>query len=508
MTTQTPSLPTGPYQATLIARRTLPVFGNAAARVSPGVEMTVRISGGQYTGREVPFRVYGAARVQRARMLTQGQLLLIHVGQHRLDDGRVVTRVADFEPTGTATTVDLLRGFGRHEPDVHPAIASQEEAWGSPPDELLGRLRAALTNSDSEQHVRLAHEAGPTLLSAGEANYDAIGEEYQFGFIANRKRANRTFIHFEEAFNRFAAADEQVLASNEGYLSLYQYSANLAAYRDKAKDGSLAGYRGVTWARWLAIDLDGDGSPEGLAQTFDDARKAVAALVSLGLPRSHVLVFFSGNRGIHVLFPATAFAAIPRTGFEEVAGITCGMIASLTGITIDKSLYTPLKPLRAHNTRHDVTGLYKVLLGHDELEPVTSETIRELARTPRPFEVPDWRVPTVRLLADLWQWAGRAADIPCNPAAVGSRPSIPSADEPKLFADTLDLIVHGAAEGTRATRFFRACMNLLDFDCPEDLLFALLEPAARLSNFPDHEFMSQIQGATKAHSLTRMNKSF
>jgi hypothetical protein len=74
-----------------------------------------------------------------------------------------------------------------------------------------------------------------------------------------------------------------------------------------------------------------------------------------------------------------------------------------------------------------------------------------------------------------------------------------STGERRIFGDTFDLMVHGAHEGSRGTRFFKAAMNLLDFDCPEPLLYALLEPAARLSGYPMNEFTAQIDGAITAH---------
>lgn len=467
--TQASTLPLGPYHVTLLSRRTLLWTGKASAASTPGVELVVRVVDGPRSGHELSFRVYGAARVQRARLLTQGQILRIHVGHHRLDDGRSVTRVADFEPANEASAVDLLEGCdGASIPD--PAHVDRPEP---------------------------ASDCGPT---PDPARYELIGREYRVGFLARRKQSSRTLVDYEATFLGFAAADEQLVAPGEGYLSLYQYSDDLGAFWELNEKKSLAGYRGATWARWLAIDIDGDGSAESLGAKRDDARKIASALIGLGIPPTHVLVFFSGSSGFHVLFPAAAFAAVPRERFEQVAGILCGSIARRTGVSIDMSLYNPLKPLRAHNTRHDQSGLYKVLLGHDELGVLTSEAIRQEAGRPRPFQLPDWRIPAVSRLAEAWRAACRQADAPHRRNTLAGRVAPDVAGEKKLFADTFDLIGHGAPEGTRAIRFFRASMNLLDFGCPEDLLVALLEPAARLSDYPAPEFMSQIRGAIRTHA--------
>jgi hypothetical protein len=504
MKTQLSLLPLGPYQATLVSRRTLPAMGNAGARDNPGVEMTVTFMDGPHIGQQMPFRVYGQSRVQRAKSLTQGHHLRIHVYQHRLDDGRVVNRVADFDALGAASAIDLQRGFGRDDGDACLELDAAGETLAQPNDDLVERLRRVVTGNGTHGAGDCEQGTAETALTPQEG-CDALGEQYPIGFLANRKQASRTIVSYEDTFQNYAAADEQFLALGEGYLSLCEYSSDLLTYRDKTEKRSLAGYRGVTWARWLAIDIDGDNSAEGLNKTLHDARRLVAALVALGVPRSHVIIFFSGKRGVHVLFPSTAFAAVPMERFEEVVGIVCGVISSLVGVKIDASIYEPLKVLRVHNTRHDSTGLYKVFISQDELEALTSEAVIQMARQPRPFQVPDWRVAPVSLLVELWQWACRADEAPHQPTAMAVRSSTPRTGEPHLFAATLDLIVHGAPDGTRGSRFFRAAANLLDFDCPEELLVALLEPAANLSHYPPDEFRSQLQGALKAHALSRNN---
>ena len=502
MKTQSSLLPLGPYQATLVSRQTLPPMGNASARENPGVEMTVSISAGPYVGQHVSFRAYGAARMQRARAFTQGQQLRIHIGHHQLDDGRVVNRVADFDALGAASAIDLQQGFGRDDGDAGLELDSTAETLAQPNDDLVERLRGAVAGNGTHGAGDCEQGTTGTALTPPDG-CDALGEQYPIGFWSNRKQASRTIVSYEDAFRSLAAADERILALGEGYVSLYQYSSELLAHRDGNEKKSLAGYRGATWARWLAIDIDGDSSAEGLTNTLHDARRLVAALVALGVPRSHVLVFFSGNRGVHLLFPSTAFAASSMERFEKAAGAVCGLLAELAGVTIDKSLYSPLKSLRAANSSHDASGLYKVFISQDELEALTSEAVIEMARQPRPFQVPDWRVAPSSLLVELWQWACRADEAPHQPTAMAVRSSTPRTGEPHLFAATIDLIVHGAPDGTRGSRFFRAAANLLDFSCPEELLVALLEPAANLSNYPPDEFMSQIHGAIKAHALSR-----
>jgi hypothetical protein len=107
--------------------------------------------------------------------------------------------------------------------------------------------------------------------------------------------------------------------------------------------------------------------------------------------------------------------------------------------------------------------------------------------------MPSWRMKPVAVLVDLWMWSCFAEGTQT------ARLTAAIDGERRIFRDTFDFLVHGAPDGQRGTRLFRAAANLLDFDCPEPLLRALLEPAARLSGYPPEDFDAQINGALAAH---------
>ena len=497
-------LPHGTYRSRVLRRRSIAETTVSGKSHGMCVELTVVIVDGPHATQQLPFTVFGEARTRRARLLQQGEAVWIHVVTGSGVDGRPFNRVVDFGAAGQASAVDIQHAMHSPKGALAPPRPDHTTVPCLRPEaELLGKLRTAVDGGGVPDAASVPVWVEQDPMAATSIQHEHA-EAFSLGFWASRKRNAREIVDHDVMFHGLAAVNDGTPMPGEGYLSLYQYSTELAAHRDRSPKTSLAGYRGQTWARWLAIDLDGDGSVNGLGRILGDARRSVTVLTALGVPKSHVLVFFSGGRGVHVLFPAMAFAAAPMDGFEKVAGAACGVIAELAKVTIDESLYTPLKSLRVHNTRHDETGLYKVLIGQDELESMTCEALLRLARQPRPFAVPDWRVPPARLLVELWKNACRAAEATRQPIALPAWASNMTGQR-WIFADTLDLIIHGAPEGSRGSRFFRAAMNLLDFNCPEELLAALLEPAARLSNYPDHEFTAQINGAIKAHTLSQNN---
>jgi hypothetical protein len=121
----------------------------------------------------------------------------------------------------------------------------------------------------------------------------------------------------------------------------------------------------------------------------------------------------------------------------------------------------------------------------------SAERIRELAKKPRPFVMPPWRYPARGVLSDCWEYAVRVEATRTDRLAGACR------RYRHIFNDTRDFLHHGAPEGTRSKRLFRAASNLLDFRCPVALLLALLGPPAAMSGLATEEIHEQIRGAVR-----------
>ncbi len=477
-------LPGGCYRCTLQARNAISIPSLDGSQRTT-LELHAVVSDGPHAGYSLTFRVWSDAKMQRARALRKGEPILAAVMQTVLDSGMKVNRVVDFRAASEASVIEAAAGSILGPGDE--AKATGQQHGGIPVEELVAHLRRALSGTKS----------GPQKLAARvllqPATRPACAADYTTGFSrVGGKGGPRDLVQQDDVLRAYAACEASVPTGVSGFVSIYQYTSDLANHVKK-NGGSLAGYRGPCWARWLAIDLDGDGTDAGLDRVLDDIRKLVGVLLALGVPAESIAVFFSGGRGAHLLWPSSVLAAAPKDGFEATAGVVCRAIATLAGVEIDMNLYRPLACLRLPNTRHEETGLYKVVLLADELPRLNAASMKELARALRPFVMPDWAVAPVMPLHHLWRLAcGVEATTRRRTAAVAT-------GERRIFSDTFDLMVHGAPEGSRGTRFFKAAMNLLDFDCPESLLYALLEPAARLSGYPMTEFTAQIDGAIAAH---------
>jgi len=457
------------------------------------IDLLFKLAGGSVPGLQLKHRVWAESSKARARRLKQGQEVVVVVRTVTLDSGKVVNRVIDFHAANEPSVIEAMMNDGGGTVVTKPPAADAADPV------LPAELWAALLKSGKTA----AAKTGPASILTATLPVGVDAEFFKHGFLrVGAKGGHREIVDYEATIAGYAAHSTLPLgrARTPGYLSVYQYAADIVAYQSQ-HDGSLKGYRGKCWARWLAVDFDGDGSPEGLDRALGDTRRFARFLIDRGVPVEKVLVFFSGGRGFHLMFPSACCGAGPKVGFEGAVGFFCGEIAKLVKATIDPNIYKSLASLRAPNTPHDESGLYKVLLPHEELEGLDAARVMELARKPRPFEMPSWRMKPVAVLVDLWMWA-------CHAEGTQTARLTAAIDgERRIFRDTFDFLMHGAPEGQRGTRLFRAAANLLDFDAPEPLLRALLEPAARLSGYRPDEFDAQINGALAAHQARPANPS-
>lgn len=485
-------VPFGRYCGRVVSRTTITQPSQGALPNRPSLELTVRISEGDYTGRVLTFPIWGEARMQRARSLRSEQRVVLAVTELRLKSGRMVNRVTDFWAADDSSAADVGTN-GRGQITARGHVQTFDGGLKLPNDlrvrlERMGES-SALDAEQSGSDVRAA-------AIAAELNVAGHGDDYRNGFFwVGAKHGRRTVIEYEPVLAALAEAGGEGCGQEPAFLSVFQYTADLRAHQEANTDGSLAGYRGRAWARWLAIDIDGDDSPGGLDRTLREAAKIVDVLSRQGIPLGRILVFFSGSRGVHILFPTAAFGAGPKADFEGAAKRTCLAIAELAGVTIDSAIYNPLAPLRAPNTRHEKSGLFKVLLPAGDLAHITAADVREMATSPRPFAMPDWRLRPLPVLVDVWMWACTAA--PARLPAASER----SDSDCFVFSDTIDLLVHGAPEGTRGERYFKAFMNVLECGCSPEFAAKLFGRSAQLCGYPGNEFMSQLDGAVKAHAV-------
>jgi hypothetical protein len=303
-----------------------------------------------------------------------------------------------------------------------------------------------------------------------------------FGFrILGPATGERRLVEAGPAFAAYAGCDERAEVKREAYFSAFQYGSDFRQHLHEF--GSVKGFDGECWARWVWFDVD----RTDLNAALDDARRLASYIVErYHLDDTVLLAFFSGSKGFHLGIPTSLWEPEPSTTFHRIARSFAECIAQNAGVAIDDGVYDKVRLFRAPNSRHPKTGWHKRWLSLEQLRGLSFDDIVRLAEAPAAFDIPDSPGRNDHAAADwsaAWSAVHRKAEVMADRRAVGT---------PTLNRSTVDFILKGAEVGDRHRLLFSAAANLAEFGCPPALAHALLTEAGLNSGLPPSEVKRQI----------------
>jgi hypothetical protein len=443
-------------------------------------------------------------------------------------EGEYVVRVLSVQPAADRFGRPMKRATFEVAEGAHAGQKIETPIWGHAERRLASAARGTLftlavythRHEDGREYRRVNVEAirlhvspptgattsTPTAVSGVEPA-PAAASEFIYGFCCHGSiSAPRKVVGWRDSFTAMARCDTGMPIGQVVFLSAFTFTTALkehqqandrrAEARGERRVGSMEGFRGACYASLLTFDTDcrdaaGNPDPGGCQHS---AVALATALLELGVAPDDILTFFSGSKGFHVAIPATLAGAVPSGDFHLIAKEFCRLVADEAGVVIDESLYRTLQPLRAPNSRHEKTGLYKVWLMLEELIELPFGAIREIARKPRVFELPAASREPLPLVATLWQQAEQAVRAA---AAVRVQPPAGGDAEAGITRATWDYLINGAEPGSRAESHFKAAANLADFGSLDVLIHALLKRPAVISGLPAREAEGHVASALR-----------
>lgn len=125
-------------------------------------------------------------------------------------------------------------------------------------------------------------------------------------------------------------------------------------------------------------------------EVFDRAREDALAAIwyltrkfSFDIPVDLIRIYFSGQKGIHLVIPAPVFGIGFDKNLNEYYKLMATEISKhIRNGTLDTKIYDRRRLFRVVNSRHQETGLYKIPLTYTELANLSFEAIKEKARNP------------------------------------------------------------------------------------------------------------------------------
>lgn len=100
-------------------------------------------------------------------------------------------------------------------------------------------------------------------------------------------------------------------------------------------------------------------------------------------------IYFSGNKGLHIILPAEILGVIPSAELNCIYKYIANLAKGFTpNKTVDTQIYDNKRLFRIPNTKHEKSGLYKIPITLNELQTLSIDQIREMAVNQRVIEYP------------------------------------------------------------------------------------------------------------------------
>lgn len=99
-------------------------------------------------------------------------------------------------------------------------------------------------------------------------------------------------------------------------------------------------------------------------------------------------IFYSGNKGMHIIVPAKVLGIKPDKKLNEIFKVVAKAISDYTkNKTLDLRIYDNKRMFRMPNSIHESTGRHKVFLTYEEVKSLSIDDINNIASEPR--EIPE-----------------------------------------------------------------------------------------------------------------------
>ncbi len=143
----------------------------------------------------------------------------------------------------------------------------------------------------------------------------------------------------------------------------------------------------------MYLDFDMDAEKEG---AYDELRfqceRVIHVLVNIWkIPASMIQLYFSGNKGFHVVVPYEVFGLKPCQNINDVLKRAALFFkVQFSADTLDTAIYDRRRLFRLPNSINAKSGLYKVPITPRQLHEFSQEQMMEWAKEPKevPFTVP------------------------------------------------------------------------------------------------------------------------
>ncbi len=224
------------------------------------------------------------------------------------------------------------------------------------------------------------------------------------------------------------------------YINTLRFDISFKTYVENQK--TVAGYHGQAFMAFFPIDIDHSDLRESQQTTID----LCTMLSDNGVPVEVLRYYYSGNKGFHILIPNQLIGSKPSESISDYMKKFAGYL--LDTIDYDSTIYNHVRLFRLKNSKHQVSGRYKIPLTYQEIMMSSTDDIIELSQQPRDLKLPLVPNHTNPFLHELWKnslvHTKKVYDIPVSEES-----------NEYMFLCSKKMMSTGATEGNRNNTAFR-----------------------------------------------------
>ena len=255
----------------------------------------------------------------------------------------------------------------------------------------------------------------------------------------------------------------------------------------------------------IYFDVDANDIEKDYVTCMQELYRTVKWLErELAIPEGAIQIYFSGNKGFHVLIDSTILGLQPDKDLnKKLKRVMLRAKKELVLQTIDIRIYDRKRLFRMPNSINSKSGLYKIPLNLNELMGMTYEQLYQLAGSPRfyIFDAPGF----IKAAHDKFaEWF--------KVVSVERRRSHKSYEIPKtplpLFPCVTHVLEHGVEQGMRNNTTVAVASSLLgagkSYDETNDILLAWNETCNE-PPLPEHEIHAAL---VSAYSMLKSGRRY
>lgn len=302
-----------------------------------------------------------------------------------------------------------------------------------------------------------------------EYNYHEVAYIYGFDEIENKTLWSRNILVDSKSVKRY-------FGYRDYFISAARYDNDMVNHM-KANDGKVAGFNGKVWYDFIIIDVD-ERSPEKVSLFMQHLQ------INYGIQIDYCRLYFSGNKGFHILIPTPLF------GFEpsKTLNLTIKKLVAKVSENIlnyDLSLYDKLQVYRLPHTQHSSSDLFKIPLYYNELGK-GYDYIAELAQKRRlKFDYPEYPTESDKNLIELAEESEEASKkTAMNDVSDTIYTDRELHNIPQFRKRCILHMLNGVGEGTRDEVAIRLAAHFKKERYPLEVVFGIMHGWNTLNNPP------------------------